>query len=303
MKKESDKNLKQNMAASHLWKTGRRGLFSMNPILAAVAIFVAFFCLTTVTIAWFSSMYFQEETMNFTTGTTPPINAKMWMYTTSLEGEPGWVEQTITYRGVDEDEIYVPKVVTTKNESGTVTQVVPVTLHLGTINNLVNISDDNITYFRFEIDAAEQGKDLTFEASQPKYTENTQYNIIVYDQNGTEIDPDNSLDKPILNTIEDINEREPFIVYDYFISDQELSPTNFTFDPGKDGFERMTPVEGADKNHYKISRNVDYTGKYYLYIRISPNMSSFGESASTLYGRNFIPYIMMFKWDWMIEVK
>ena len=239
--------------------------------------------------------------MGFTTDTTPPINAKMWMYTTSLEDEShtGWVEQPITYEGIDQDEIIVPNVDDITDDGATI-QLVPVTLHLGTINNLVNISNDNISYFRFEIDAAEQGTDLSFEASQPEFIENTQYNIIVYDQDGTKID---SSDASILNTIEKINENAPFIVYDYLITDTELSEDEFTFDPGNDSFTRMTPVDEADKNHYQISEKVTYPGKYYLYIRISPNMSSFGESASTLYERSFIPYIMMFKWNWMIEVK
>lgn len=258
-------------------------------LLAGVAVFAAMAAATGVTYSWLTSLFYGEENISVTTGTTPPIEMAMWLYTDPDEGaNPGWVEQPIRYDGTDGGEIVIPAAVTVSENTTSVTYY-PQNFHLGTIDNLVRVKKDNIVYCRFKINAQTQGTNLTMNIRLPQ---DSSY-IHVYDKDGVPI----SNSRNEIERLTELNGSRPFLVYQYAVSQEAMTPDS----PGFDALFGGSEWTSAAANAYELQADLtDYSGDYYVYLKISPDLKSFGRATIVLY--EYVPSILLFDWVWEITV-
>lgn len=272
-------------------------------ILLYVALVMLFCAVFSITFAWLGSLFSDEEEISFTTGTIEPLKAHMWMYTTDKEDiSAGWVHYYMNGDGcavtntVDSDDaiqfapsskeneiMLIPSV--TEAEDGTSYKYEVKSLHMGTIDNLAKIEDDNVLYFCFEINAAENGKHVTLDITQPAdYLQI--FSGTKYDCSSTQI-----------NDVKTLNTQNALLEYQYAIATTMLSP-------GGAGFESLD-FDGSvwssnGINSYHLEKDVVASGTYYVYIRVIPNLKTFGRMATILY--NTMPCQILMDWDWEINV-
>lgn len=268
-------------------------LVKHNPLWigAMVMVFLAVFGVTAVSFAWLGNMITGAEEVPITTGTTEPIPMKMWIYDTIKEdSSPGWKSKDITYAS-DGDEIIIPAFV--ENTAGKYIGKYQVKdLHLGTIDNLVKVKDDNTVYFRFEIDGGENGTNLNMIIQNPA----DYLRIYGVDfKTGAAV----TADETTLNQVKHVNENEPepLVKYEYALSATEAVP-------GTEAFASINFSDAWDSKtntSYSLTKSTGFSlSKYYLYIKITPSLKSFGKASKHLF--KISPCQLFFDWDWAIEV-
>ena len=160
-------------------------------------------------------------------------------------------------------------------------------MHLGSIVNLVAISEDNQVYFRFDINEEVHGTVLALCTSVA--------GVSGYDQNGRELSKDELTN---LNSLEN-EANTSHLVFEYAISKTELTPTDYA----KLVWSEMPVQETETNDVWLVEEQLsadDYSGDYYLYLRVSPNLNTLLRTARILSAK--MPSQLLFDVNMELEV-
>ncbi len=239
---------------------------------------------TMVTYAWFSSRWTSGQShWEALVGKTPPPEATLWLYSTDLEESNddarGWVEHTLTGNEQDPHAFLLPSV--QSQESDGVYTFEMKSLHLGTVDNLVLMTQDNIVCLRFAFDPEIHGNStarLSMDLSDTLGQE-----VRLYDANGGAV-----TDTALMEQLMALHEQNSFLQYQACVSTQALSPDD-------DGFQALAFSEetrfGEELDLYD-GMNTPITDPYYVYITITPNLSAFAPASELL--NAYMPCVMLF---------
>ena len=146
-------------------------------------------------------------------------------------------------------------------------------IHLGTIDNLTRLTDDNYIYMRVQIDPADLGHTVAFTAALLP-----EDGLELYDAEGHLVTDETTGEHPKtpLASLYSVNEdaqKGPLLHMDYAISTTSYTPVTMT-DEFKETFTTLT-------------ENMTYTAPnettYYLYLRIHPNLTAFITATKFIY--------------------
>ena len=252
-------------------------------IKAGLLLLLSALLLTTATYAWLREGFVTPDSeVSFTTGKLNPPPAKMWIYTDEDEDEnlaaaSRWVEQNVTTVGSENTAPAAASSVTDGKYTFTLTS-----LHLGTIDNLIFLGDDNDVYFRVMIDPATLGNTVAITVALKSAD-----GLELYDAEGTPVTDETEGEHPKtpLADLYEINAEKPLLKADYVVSKTAYTPYTMT-DGVKNGFSAI----GADTTY--VAPDSD---SYYLYLRIRPNLTAFMEATRFLYV--YMPCTMLFSMD------
>ncbi len=263
-------------------------------VLMCLVIILLFQC----SFAWFITAWdSMEEKFGFGTKTLDSGGVKMYMY----NEDKTWEEKELIAQGDTKEDYAFPELDMTVNEVNgdtTITALTLNSLHMGTIDNLENIKNDNIFYLKYEI------------VNTPKNYANINVKYLSEDINiykSTEIldeykklSPEDTEYATLFDTMTTINADTPFIQYEYCISSEDLTT----------GFENLKFSEKGDCTFSDPDPAVDLNGNLiedgvtdgisgYLYIKIEPNLNAFGEAAMLL--NTYMPCIVTFDIEAVFE--
>lgn len=240
-----------------------------------------------VSYAWLSTFYETEQPVSFDTGTTSPIPVHMWVYNTAEERDEGWTEYVASADGGEDETAMLPYRLS-KTEAGTASKYDVKAMHLGSIVNLVAISEDNQVYFRFDVNGAKHGTVLALRTSVA--------GVSGYDQNGRELSTDELTN---LNSLEN-EANTSHLVFEYAISKTEPTSTDYA---GLDWLEILPMQETGTEDVWLVESELaaaDYSGDYYLYLRVSPDLDTLLRTARILSAK--MPSQLLFDVNMELEV-
>lgn len=253
-------------------------------ITSVCLLLLAALLLTTATYAWIHEGFVTTDSeIAFTAGKLTPPVAKMWIYTDEEENEnladaDRWVELTVTNDGS-------VNIAPGAERSGPVDGKYTFTLtslHLGTVDNLILLGDDNYVYLRVPIDpvALGNGVSITLELKETD-------GIELYDSTGAPVADETTGENPRtpLADLYDINETMPLLLIDYAINKTAYTPYTMT-SALKESFATVEP-------------DTTYTAPdedpYYIYLRVHPNLAAFMEATRFLY--EYMPCTLLYSLD------
>ena len=226
-----------------------------------------------VSYAWLSTFYETEQPVSFDTGTTKAIPVHMWVYNTAEEGVEGWKEYSASADG-GEDETAILTSILSKTADGTASKYDVKTMHLGSIHNLISVSDDNRVYFRFDLNGTDYGTVITLQHSLA--------GISGYNKEGSALSDD------ILQNLTALEGRTPHLKCKYAISKDKYTPGDIPSGP----FWTDTRPENL--------RAGEYSGAYYLYLLVEPDLNTLLHTAIILSAQ--MPSQLLFDIDMELEV-
>ena len=237
----------------------KRHLFTSVCLLLLAALL-----LTTATYAWLREGFvtFESEVLFKAGLPTPPDDLAVWVYTSEEEDESlasgaRWVSKTVTYD--NEVNIFPGAESTVTNNKYTFTLT---SLHLGTVDNLTRLTDDNYVYLRMQIDPVNLGNTISF--TLELLAEN---GLELFDAEGNRVFDETTGENPktplaSLYDVNDDEEKGPLLKIDYAISKDPYTPT---------AMNELTFVAAEEDTTYTAPD----TDSYYLYLRVYPNLSAF----------------------------
>lgn len=236
-----------------------------------------------VTYAWLSLRWNSGFSIwNFSAGTLPPPTASLWLYSTELEeNDPeklGWVEYSLTGDEQDPHLFHLPQVQSVENEETYNFELK--SLHLGTVDNLVIMNQDNVVCLRFCFDSEVHGNSVAMLTAD--LSDSLGRMVHLYSSDGVEI-----TDAEVYNELETIHAQTPFLQYQGCVSQQEFSPNEDAF----------AELPFSDETRFGESVNLyengePFEGKYYVYIKIMPNLSAFAPASELL--NAYMPCVVLF---------
>jgi len=261
----------------------RRITISHSLMKAGLLLLLSALLLATATYAWMSDGFVTPDSeISFTTGKTTPPPVKMWIYTDEEEDEDlaaanRWVEQSVTT--VDSENTAPGSTASVTDGKYTFTLT---TLHLGTVDNLIFLDDDNDVYLRVMIDPETLGNTVAITVAL-KSTDG----IELYDSEGTLVtdETEGANPKTPLADLYAIHAVKPLLKADYVVSKTAYTPYTM-IDEVRNGF---SPI--GDDTTYVAPDGDDY----YLYLRIHPNLAAFMEATRFLYV--YMPCTILFSVD------
>jgi len=265
-----------------------------NRILGKICGFLFVFALLGVlvgkTYAWLATYYESEEVVAFDTEETNPIPVHMWIYNTVKERDQGWKKYTATVNSQNSEEAVLPSILV-QNTAGSTYKYTLKSMHLGSVDNLVTLSDDQIVYCRFDISTQEHGTLIQLDITQPTNS------ISGYGRTGQALPTD------VIDALNELDADNPHLIYSYAYS-------NKAYEPGQNGFDQLTFqsqdwTEDDVKNKYHLAMDIGQADdrsseNYYLYLRITPDLHTLGRDAIIL--RANMPCQLLFDWDWELTV-
>ena len=199
-----------------------------NLITSACLLLLAALLLTTATYAWLREGFVTTESeILFKAGLpTPPNDLAVWVYTSEEEDEAlaagaRWVSKTVTYD--NEVNIFPGAESTVTNNKYTFTLT---SLHLGTVDNLTRLTDDNYVYLRMRIDPVDLGNTISF--TLELLAEN---GLELYDAEGNQVTDDTTGENPktplaSLYDVNDDEEKGPLLKIDYAVNQENTVLAN-----------------------------------------------------------------------------
>ena len=241
------------------------------------------------TYAWLSSKWNSGNSVfDFSVGNVPAPEAILWLYSTDLEESDvqarGWVEHLLTGNEQDQYAFFMPKVKSEEN-NGVYTFDMK-SLQLGTVDNLLTMNNDNVVYLRFGFDSEIHGNSvatLDLALSGDKFE--------IYDSNGSEV-----IDEALKSKLTELDSQTPFLQYQACVSSQELSPDDDEFQELP--FLEGTPFGNGSDLYSNEVQSIE--GKYYIYIKVMPNLSAFAPASELL--NKYMPCIILFDTQILLTV-
>lgn len=258
-------------------------------IKAGLLLLLSALLLTSATYAWLRVGFVTPDSeLSFTTGKLTPPAAKMWIYTNeeeneNLADENRWVELSMTTDGS-------ANIAPGAERSGPVDGKYTFTLtslHLGTVDNLILLGDDNYVYLRVPIDpvALGNGVSITLELKETD-------GIELYDSTGAPVTDETTGETPRtpLADLYDINETMPLLLIDYAINKNAYTP--YDMPPAlKNSFATVIPG---------TTYTAPDSDPYYIYMRVHPNLAAFMEATRFLY--EYMPCTLFYSLDISIMI-
>ena len=269
-----------------------------------------------VVYGWFSTSW-SDETRNiqFRAGETKLPDTKIFMYLTQEEimyltqeeiptddtRTEGW--ETFTLKEKEESEIgkYFAGVKDTNGnsyDSGKTTtfQYMLPSVHIGAVDNLGFIKNDNKLYFRFEITPTKHGSCITINADFYRDLENSVYSVDLIDENNNVVTVDKPLEagstESMIEYLDNLNSTEgsELIQFKYAISTEALAPTtDDTNDLDDDGInDDFAKLEFLPIPKGEGVKAENQTQNYYVFIEITPNLESITKIVDYIYNCLFL---------------
>lgn len=237
-----------------------------------------------VSYAWLATFYETEQPVSFDTGTTSPIPVHMWVYNTAAEGNEGWTEYPAYFAaGKDETAILASSLSKTA-DGGTAYQSHVRAMHLGAINDLISISDDNKVYFRFDLNGTDHGTVITLQHSFA--------GISGYNREGS------ALSDEILQKLTALEGETPHLIYEYAISEEAYAPAEASSELNWREISIQEDENGRDC--YLLQEQLNYNEAYYLYLRAYPDLNTLLQTALILSAQ--MPSQLFFDIEMELEV-
>lgn len=227
-----------------------------------------------VSYAWLSTFYETEQPVSFDTGTTSPIPVHMWMYNTAEEGEQGWQVYSASATGGEDETASLASSLSKTADGGTAYQIDVKAMHLGSIHNLISVTDDNRVYFRFDLNGTDHGTVITLQHSFA--------GISGYNRESSPLSDD------ILQKLTALEGKTPHLKYKYAVSETEYTPANIP----SESFWTDTRPENLHVGKY--------SGDYYLYLLVEPDLNTLLRTAIILSAQ--MPSQLFFDIDMELEV-
>ena len=232
------------------------------------------------TYAWLSTYWHSDQTkVDFTAGAVGQPTLHMWMFDTKEEGSTSdtgeWVEKTVT-RTDHQNQIPAAG----NAETGT---FLAKDIHLGTVDNLVTPKKDNIVYFRLDVT---ENVGSHCELAVNLSGENYGFTIYQATENPTRYSAlDKTVNRTAYETLQSILSDKHVLDISYYVSTDALTPN----DPGFDDrvFGSVCDIPG----------NMD---NYYIYIRITPDLSTIAAISRDLY--TYMPCVILFDLEIFYEI-
>lgn len=257
-------------------------------LLVILAVALAAITLTTTVYAWLSTKWTSVYSVNYTTGSYVTPNFQAWIFDADEEetGESSnrddgdWVSATTQVSSVT-----VLKAVETETSQSINEHYKFKSLHLGTVDNLLNLGNDNYFYVRFDItDIVKMGKLV-----KVGYTLDND-DITIYNADGNEVSIVETLSNPpAANTV--TGDYTDLVCVECAISTALFSDpsASVTIDGSSrdidyifssDNTGKYVALENGDDPVY-VSET-EMTQAYYLYVRISPDLEACTLAAEVL---------------------
>ena len=263
--------------------TQRRNL-TRQLITSVCLLLLAALLLTTATYAWIHEGFVTlDSEVGFTAGLpTAPETLTVWIYTSEdedpeLAAGARWVQKTVTHD--DEVNIFPGAEDTVLNSKHTFTLT---SLHLGTVDNLTRLTDDNYIYMRMQIDPVDLGHTVAFTA-----TLLPEDGLELYDAEGNLVVDETTGEHPktpiaSLYSVNNDAQKGPLLDMDYAISKTSYTPVTMT-NEFKETFTTLT-------------EDITYTAPdddtYYLYLRVHPNLTAFITATKFIY--SYMPCTILY---------
>ena len=262
----------------------------MKNILLRIRLFLSFLLIFTISgifvaYAWFSLVWDSGQSVfGFSVGTVPPPEATMWLYSTEFDENGnsqnvGWKEIDMTQNESDPYAFAIPEISFEEND-GIYTFEMK-SLQLGTVDNLVIMNLDNIVYLRFAFDSSVHGNGMA--RIDTELSNSLGELIQIYDSNGLKV-TDASLKEDLL----EICEETSFLQYQGCISSEKLSPDVSDFN----NLEFSDAAFFGDSIDLYENGQQRVEGKYYVYLKIMPNLSAFAPASELL--NQYMPCTVLF---------
>lgn len=220
-----------------------------------------------VSYAWLATFYETKQPVSFDTGTTSPIPVHMWVYNTAEEGNEGWTEYVASATGGEDETAILPSILSKTGSDGTAYQYDVRAMHLGAINDLISVSNDNIVYFRFDLDGTTHGTNITLRHSFE--------GISGYNRDGA------ALSAEILQNLTALEGQSSHLKYEYAISETPCTPAEEAI--SLLSWREMPPqTDESGRDCYLLQGQLNYSEKYYLYLRAYPDLSTLLRTAIIL---------------------
>lgn len=259
---------------------------SLLLLLLSLSVFVG------ASYAWLSTYYETEQPVSLDTGTTKPIPVHMWVYNTEEEGNPGWQQYDATSGERDDERAYLESILKKPGSDDTTYKYDIRAMHLGAIDNLVAITEDNQVYFRFDVNGAEHGTVLALRTSVA--------GVSGFDQNGEDFFKNSTVELNNLNSLEN-EANTSHLVFEYAISNTAY-PTEMEF--AGLGWSVISPKQETGTDDVWLVEPTlsatDYSGDYYLYLRVSPDLDTLLRTAIILSAK--MPSQLLFDVNMELEV-
>lgn len=261
----------------------RRTTVSRILIKACLLLLLSAVLLTSAAYAWLREGFITPDSeISFTTGKPTPPPIAMWTYTSEAEDEElaaanRWVSQTVTTVDNGNTVPGVASSVTDNKYTFTLTS-----LHLGTVDNLILLTNDNYVYLRVLIDPVALGNSVEVTLSLKPSD-----GIELFDSTGAPISDEVSGEDPQtpLADLYAIDAVTPLLRIDYTVSKTEYTP--------------ITMTAALEESFTTVGDNTIYTAPdndpYYIYLRIHPNLSAFMEATRFLYV--YMPCTLLYSLD------
>lgn len=281
--------------------------------------------LVIIPLAWFTNYWSSEGSkINFTTGgSSSVLPMHLWQFTTEFEDNTeGNYDVWRRYSSHESGEAIldgfkIPSATREELSEGSNTYTYEATsLHFGRIDNLDTLSKDNLVYLCFSISPALNGKEkitLSFDYHieegynyNPENTSTTiddpRWAIEFYDETGEQksLVPDEPNYKEAIDYDPAIPEMTQFLQYAYCVTDQLVPPSDKA---GIDAFDTLEFSEDLPIGTEAVTVDItseNYTDTYYVYVRLSPRLESFGLQERTL--EYFVSSFMLFDTKLELEV-
>lgn len=241
--------------------------------------------------AWFGSTWSGNRPFGVTTGDYPAPTMQAWKYTISNEDIGDTIVKTGIWEVASSSDYVIDHITTRTQTASNMEKYSFSSLHLGTVDNLLDLSKDNVFYIRFYVPATPTAKSK----ARAKYAL-SENDILFYDLDGNEYTYNDGT--PIVGSgslLIDFSKFVEIINVDVAASDTAYDPTTFNADSScqdediaalfaveKDAEHPngyVTLVNGAD---FADAFDAEKTSGYYLYVRISPNLKNCMEATDSI---------------------
>ncbi|MBQ9481451.1 MAG: hypothetical protein IJU84_04735 [Clostridia bacterium] len=256
-------------------------IFSVISLTLSLAVFV----MAAATYAWFTTVWRGERKLTAKTGegAFPPLHA--WIFDVDNEESGETILKKGTWKnalgnGTDNPN-YSIKGISEGNGVGNSEKFTFKTLHLGTVDNLLQASSDNYFYLCFDVTNIEQmGKKVRAKYSVTK-NDIKLYDLDGYEHNISQTSSDEHYEEVDYSLFVDVFQIELAVstVYYDLAADTAENTANATavaalFTSGNtDGYVKLTNNNNNNANFADVF-TTDKTSAYYLYVRLSPNLEN-----------------------------